>query len=269
MLFSSEDFISTDRYLQFSQSFPSDIVQYHKRDFIYSGGVWRGKYVAPISKTKCLLIGHSDYAFTEHDANVCKQTAPSIFAVNNESQYGKGLPIGITNNTNEYHTHPVLGNTDIMISELIQPQILSNKHLVYSNVSPNTHSSRAPILALFKDKTWVLNEEGQDYSLEGRINYLHHIRSHKFTLAPAGNGIDTHRLWEALYMQSIPIVKRHIVHRDWEDLPIYFVDNFAEVTPETLEQKYEELAPLFKDEKLMKKCTLGWWKENIQNCLKH
>jgi hypothetical protein len=46
--------------------------------------------------------------------------------------------------------------------------------------------------------------------------------------------VDTHRLWETLYMGSIPIVQDDIVHRDWNDLPILFVKDWTDVTEERL-----------------------------------
>lgn len=38
-------------------------------------------------------------------------------------------------------------------------------------------------------------------------NYLKQANDFKFIAAPRGNGEDTHRFWEALYLNSIPIVK--------------------------------------------------------------
>jgi hypothetical protein len=36
-------------------------------------------------------------------------------------------------------------------------------------------------------------------------NYLNQILDHQSTFCPAGNGIDTHRIWEVLYCKRIPI----------------------------------------------------------------
>jgi hypothetical protein len=37
-------------------------------------------------------------------------------------------------------------------------------------------------------------------------NNLVRLSKYEFCICPEGNGVDTHRLWEALYLQSIPIV---------------------------------------------------------------
>lgn len=38
--------------------------------------------------------------------------------------------------------------------------------------------------------------------------FLQDVSSHKFTLCPLGNGLDSYRIWEALYLGSIPIIPR-------------------------------------------------------------
>ena len=38
------------------------------------------------------------------------------------------------------------------------------------------------------------------------VAYYKKVAAHKFVVAPRGNGIDTHRLWEALYLGCVPVV---------------------------------------------------------------
>ncbi len=52
---------------------------------------------------------------------------------------------------------------------------------------------------------------------------------YKFVVCPRGCGVDTHRLWEALYIGCVPIVIKHRIYRDYT-LPIIQVNHFAEVT---------------------------------------
>lgn len=39
-----------------------------------------------------------------------------------------------------------------------------------------------------------------------RLDYYELIRKSYYTLCPPGNGLDTHRFWEAIYKESIPVV---------------------------------------------------------------
>jgi len=68
------------------------------------------------------------------------------------------------------------------------------------------------------------------------------IKSHKFVLCPVGNGLESHRLWETLYLGSIPITRRNVNYSFYEDkLPILMVDEWQEITQEFLEEKYSEI----------------------------
>ena len=71
-------------------------------------------------------------------------------------------------------------------------------------------------------------------------NYLEDLSHHKFAVSPEGNGIDCHRTWECLYLGVIPIVKESKAMSFFKDLPILFVDNYDDITPEFLEKEYEE-----------------------------
>jgi hypothetical protein len=99
-----------------------------------------------------------------------------------------------------------------------------------------------------------------DTTMEGRRQFLRDIRNHTFVVCPRGNGVDTHRLWETLYMGSIPIVQRDIAHRDWEDLPIAWLDDWKEITPQWLDAQEARIqAGTFPMEKL----SARYWIQKI------
>jgi hypothetical protein len=67
--------------------------------------------------------------------------------------------------------------------------------------------------------------------------YLHALASSYFCIAPRGNGIDTHRAWEALYLRTIPIVTRSVTSEQHPEIPMIVLDDWAdfrriEFTPE-------------------------------------
>lgn len=61
-------------------------------------------------------------------------------------------------------------------------------------------------------------------------DFIHELASHAFVICPEGNGIDCHRVWEAMYVGTTPVVKRRWV---WEHFatvfPIWIVDDWKEV----------------------------------------
>ena len=61
---------------------------------------------------------------------------------------------------------------------------------------------------------------------------LHNIYS--FELCPEGNGIDTHRFYEAILNNTIPIVKKNTLYELYKQFPCIIVDNWNEITEENL-----------------------------------
>ena len=77
--------------------------------------------------------------------------------------------------------------------------------------------------------------ERNGFHLQKRVHWNEHIRelsTYKFC-EPEGTSIDTHRMWECLYLGVIPIVVK-VAHLEvaYSKLPILWVNSFSEVTPE-------------------------------------
>lgn len=80
---------------------------------------------------------------------------------------------------------------------------------------------------------------------------------HAFVVSPHGNGLDCHRTWEALALGCIPIVKTSGLDPLFDDLPVWIVQTWSDVTQDTMKQKIEEFRnKTFKYEKL----TLAYWR---------
>ncbi len=134
-------------------------------------------------------------------------------------------------------------------------------NLVYMNFNVGTNvGKRAEPYKLFKGKTWVtvmMGENGQDFD-----KYIDNVYNHKFVLCPEGNGMDTHRTWETLYVGSIPIEKRNLNNRFYTDLPICFVDDWSQVTEKFLEDEYVRIKSLVWNHS---KLEFGYWRNKCLN----
>jgi hypothetical protein len=132
--------------------------------------------------------------------------------------------------------------------------------LLYTNFRTNTYPlERKPLLDYCLNlKNFSITIANYDFlnSDEKIKNYLHDLIQHKFTLCPRGNGIDTHRLWEALYCRTIPIVKYEYAYSNFKDLPILFVNDWTEITEDYLQNKYEEMMKQHWD---YSKLKASWW----------
>lgn len=233
---------------------------YCKMDAVYMNRpiVWRNTIHHPPPQTARLIIsGHSDFPITEQV--VRRYPFARWFGVNKQTPLCRGLPLGITNETNESDLHLVYGNVDMMVDVASQPRDVKN--LVYMNFSIGTYpAQRQKVWDMFKDKAWVTCEDPAN-SMEGRKQFLTQARNHHYVLCPRGNGVDTHRLWETLYMGSIPIVLRDIAHSDWTDLPVLFVNAWEEVTEEFLNSQLQRFATTQWN---TNKLHVGYWIKQIR-----
>jgi hypothetical protein len=89
--------------------------------------------------------------------------------------------------------------------------------------------------------------------------YVENMNTYTYCLCPRGNGIDTHRIWEALYFGCIPIVKRHITHEFEHELPIIFVDDWEELDDNYISKEKEKLNNNF-DSPIL---SMKYWADKI------
>jgi len=103
------------------------------------------------------------------------------------------LPIGIAN-SQWPHGDLTLFNKEVIDS--------SNDKIkkVYFNFNINTnYDKRYPCYTSLKNKLeWLENISPKDNLLR--------LKNYQFCICPEGNGVDTHRLWESLYLKVVPIV---------------------------------------------------------------
>jgi len=137
------------------------------------------------------------------------------------------------------------------------------KGWLYVNFRTETNPSvRGPIQAHFEAlsrESWVTFERPAS---PGDVGKFHErMISHRFILCPPGNGVDTHRLWEALYCKTIPVVLRSTAMEDFSDLPIVLVDDYRLITRDFLAEQSERLnAARLNEERLF----LPWWEARIR-----
>jgi hypothetical protein len=101
---------------------------------------------------------------------------------------------------------------------------LQKDMLLYVNVNP-THPSRAIAMFYAQKMSGATIEHSVGFE-----QFISGLARHKFCLCPRGNGIDSHRFWEALYLDCIPVIVRSdwistysefpvLLLNSWEDLP--------------------------------------------------
>lgn len=133
----------------------------------------------------------------------------------------KPWPHGIERKMHEGYDHHKI------LQEMIDSPIKAEKLLFVAHRTDT--GARKGIGDLFKDKPWATVTH-----LPYR-QYLTEMKRHQFVLCPSGNGIESARNWETLYMGRIPIFKRHpYLEAMFKDFPCVFADDFTEITEDFL-----------------------------------
>ena len=173
------------------------------------------------SPRRTLIAGNSDYDFT------CISQIPydgfeSFYLQNSFISNDKNiftLPIGIENLS--------LGINGLPNNLKITKDWNSRSIKVMVGPFSPTHTERKELLKVAEQETEVFEISKGPLSPKG---FAQEMNGYKFVACPRGNGIDTHRFWEALYRGSVPIV----IASKWSnslkylDLPLIEVSKWAE-----------------------------------------
>ncbi|HSX25586.1 MAG TPA: hypothetical protein VLE89_01095, partial [Chlamydiales bacterium] len=222
-------------YDEISKSFNPE--EMRPRSTLFINGDLLGEFVQQIHPRiqvpYILIVHNTDHAIPGRYAFLLDDPHLIAFFTQNkdDTEHPKlhPLPIGIENR----HWKP-------MNRELLQEtkaKNLEKTHLLYCNFNKDTFpSERSQVLSLFARTPFTYTARRKSYP-----DFITDLAASKFVLSPRGNGLDTHRLWEALYAGSYPIVKTSSLDPLYENLPIVIVKDWREVTQEFLNRKYEEL----------------------------
>jgi hypothetical protein len=261
---SAEDIITTDKYKKLVDTFRPIDAYYMKADLLTNRTKmmnWRGD-IHTLENSKVWVTGHGDVGVSGEIFEKYKGCMDEWWAVNVDYRHPRlhCLPLGLTNPTRESWLHPIYSDISIMLDTIRAVPEGGRHGLAYMNFDTNTYSGRKIVFQIFEKKPWVTVGEKIN-NTEGRRKYLTELRKHKFCIAPRGNGIDTHRLWESLYMGCIPIVGRDILVEEFAaHLPILIVDRWEDVTPEFLEEAWKRMS---ETEWNMEALRVGYWLKKL------
>ncbi len=236
------EIITTDGYLKHCRS--SDQVTYVKRDFLFSGGMWRGveQKSIPMSRlngdpTRTIVVGHSDIPTKVKDQLfLAIMGVKQILGVNLHPirNFSSSLPLGLTNYCDDSRLHRIIGDLEnLRVADQYSDfcEAFSPNYFASFNVATNI-KSRSQVVkvlnSLSSPSKVVFSDVG--YDKNSLISYLKNLRSFPFVICPEGNGFDTHRLWETLYMGGIPIIKKNkYLSEITRNLPVIILNEWDEL----------------------------------------
>lgn len=137
------------------------------------------------------------------------------------------LPIGIANSQWPH------GNGSLLAE--VKNKNTQKEFLVYKNFDIGTNSYERTLC----------NVQTNEIPLSSRTQihqYWENIAKSMFVISPPGNGVDCHRIWECLYLKTVPIVKYHETFSQFKHLPILFIGDWKQVTVDFLKNEASRFA---------------------------
>lgn len=133
------------------------------------------------------------------------------------------IPIGIANHFYNKNLNP--NNFSV---ELKKKKI--NK--IYLNFNPNTnYLLRSKLIKKYKNNIEFIY---RDYA-STHEQYIRDLQNIKFVLCPEGNGIETHRFWEALQYKAIPITQKKLTNENYRNINAIFLDDLNNIEIKNLD----------------------------------
>lgn len=158
--------------------------------------------------------------FTHHKRLFSISNLQGIFTQNLETEPTdilKPLPIGIANSM---YPH---GHLSSMTTILRQPCKKTEK--VYSQFRIDTNVAKRKKCFDIISSKGIVTQPSCEY-----LDYLKLLSTFEFAICPEGNGIDTHRFWECVYLQTIPIcLKNHLTEYYSQFFPIVLLNSWEEL----------------------------------------
>jgi len=229
------------------QKAKSIFVYTHILDFFFNK-------IYPLLKNNFILVTHNSDAWIseKYKQYLDDPKIKKWFAQNVEYRHDKliPIPIGVANSQWPH------GNLNLF--DKIRRENNKKEFLVYKNFDINTsHCNRMHVA---KDTQFIPMIRGRSQE-----DYWRDISKSVFNICPMGGGTDSHRMWESLYLNSIPIVVDCVHNEGFNDLPMLKIPRqegaWKMLNQEFLKSAYRKITEkVYNYEKL----DLEYWKNLIQ-----
>ncbi len=194
-----------------------------------------------------------EYEYILNDPNLIRW-----FGINTTFQHPKleTIPIGVNYEDKTIYPHNLqIGEREIIINSCMRSAM--GKEWIISEVT----NLRIRDIPERVECEYFLNKNGiknvDSYQFE---DYLTNLKCSMFTPCPKGMGVDTFRLWESLYMKSIPICVKTEYNKDlYSQLPIYWLNSWQELNKNIF--NYNVYKDMWFDSPLI---DFDYWKDKIE-----
>lgn len=241
-------------------------IRFCKTDYLLS----EFEYIKTLNYDIILISGNSDYAITDDIINIAPKNIKKWYAQNAlvNNPILEPIPIGLENQLPSLREGHGIGYGDRVIErEKIFAAINSKKKIpnkfIYANFNINTNvNHRLPVKDICLSTDFILWQE-PNLTIN---DFFNQILDHKMIVCPAGNGVDTHRLWEVLYCDRVPIIIKlgpYKIYELYKQLPIIILDSIEKLKDYNfLINKYNLIKSNLYNKNLL---SNKYWINKIQN----
>lgn len=258
-VFLEEDLIQINK---FSHLHNGSTIIFCKTDFILQ----EFDNIRNLNNEVVFITGNSDYCITDDLVSTAPKNIKTWFCQNkmtNDPRV-KSIPLGLENTIecsrpgHGYvwnHAEPKLALLLNTSSDIIPSEP------VYSNFNINTNIQlRGYVQQLCQESDFITwDPPGKNYD-----KYVQSLLNHSMVVCPEGNGPDTHRFWETLYLGRTPIARLTKATEDFVDLPVVWLEDWSQLSDENF------ILESFNNTKNKNKklCFSNYWSNRIINQLK-
>jgi hypothetical protein len=257
---SPDDLICQTKFMQLADNHSAthvfmytDSIEYDKP--IHYRGITRPAIFPP--KQRTWITGLSDFTVRKTTIEPFEGLYDRWYGINVAPNLKNiyAVPIGVDTHSDE----GVEQKRDQLIYEVSKTTVTPSDKLAYMNFNAYTYLQERGIVDLqFNSKPWVTAQVNKRIPYR---EYCENVKAHKFTFCPRGNGPDTYRLWESIYLGSIPIVLDYPeMECFFKKLPVLKVRSWDNLTDELLEIEYERIHEADYDFSIMR---MGYWTDLI------
>lgn len=191
----------------------------------------------PVMENPFVLVSHNAAIFVDHrfrgyldDPKLIRWYAQNVSPAFVHPKM-VSLPLGIAN---AQWPH---GNLEAFLR--VAAETPARDIPLYANFAPDTASMlRQGVIRSLKGNPAVVWEERAPVE-----RYWRALRRSRFVAAPRGYGIDTHRLWECLYLGAVPIIDAEDRLACYDGLPVLTTRDWTKLDAATLDAFWNGLDP--------------------------
>tara|TARA_B100001029_G_C15060679_1_gene458192 strand:+ start:1532 stop:2479 length:948 start_codon:yes stop_codon:yes gene_type:complete len=267
---SSSPYISGDSYRKlanhlFDETTLLDPKDVEENDIVFLKTDLKEKFFSEYHneiKSKYILITHnSDECITKLDTKYIDDKIIHWFAMKlNLPMNSKISPLPAGFENRRYFNNGIIKNFEKVYSNNLKNNNFEKKNQILCSFNINTNiKERAPLIeAVSKRKDVDIN------NFSNNFHYLNALSLYKFNLCPEGNHFESHRFWETLFFNNIPIVERNNVNENFVQIgiPIIMLEKWEDISNLTIERMVNQYF-YNKSEDPRKFIKLDFWKELI------